>query len=208
MAQMMGADGVFTHKLGPLPTWQWIGIAAVPLIGWRLYESHKTKGAGSTASTGASTSTGTTNYGASAETGASQVPQFVNQTYLTNVAPPSAPAPAPAVAATPAPAAAAPVAIFPPPTALTASKPSASGVTLTWTIVPSGATYPTSYTVAVYNAKGTLVQESTVAAPDSTGGKSTTTLGGLPAKTTLHANVWPNGGQKAPQHATTTFTTT
>jgi hypothetical protein len=60
-------ENVFTRKLGPLPMWAWVGILAAMILGWSLYKS-KTSGASSQA-------------GAADTTDASQVPQFVNQTY-------------------------------------------------------------------------------------------------------------------------------
>jgi hypothetical protein len=76
---------LFTRKIGPLPMWAWTGIILVPIIIYAVIE-HK-KSAASAADTTAADSTD-----------ASQVPQFVNQTY-TNPTPPSAPgtpAPSPA----------------------------------------------------------------------------------------------------------------
>jgi hypothetical protein len=76
-----GRGNLFTRKLGPLPTWAWMAIGLALILGYAYYKSKTT-----TASSG--TATGTD---------ASQVPQFVNQTY-TSVSPPSAPVAAPATA--------------------------------------------------------------------------------------------------------------
>jgi hypothetical protein len=61
--------------------------------------------------------------------------------------------------------------------------------------------------MAAYDAKGKLASESTVNTPDTTGGNGTGTLAGLASKTPYHANVWANGGQQAPKHATVSFRT-
>lgn len=207
-----GGGNVFTHKLGPLPMWQWAGMATAGLLGWALYKNHKSGGkTGSTTSTTATTAGGSSSpYASSALTSASQVPQFINQTYTT-VLPPMAPPPPVAAASTVTTGAttttAAAVQQYPPPTGLAVSKVTANGVTLTWNATPSGTTYPSSYTAAVYNSKGSLVSETTVQA-DAKAGKVTTTLTGLPAKTALHCNVWANGGKVAPKGAAGTFTTT
>ena len=70
-----GGGNVLTHKLGPLPTWVWISIAAALIIAYSWWKS-KSANAASSANTAASS------------TPADQVPQFVNQTYTT-VTPPS-----------------------------------------------------------------------------------------------------------------------
>src|SRR5215472_18039284 len=62
-----GGGNVFTHKLGPLPMLIWVVIVA-----WSLYRSRTSKQAADTTGTG---------------TPASDVPQFVNQTYTTVQAP-------------------------------------------------------------------------------------------------------------------------
>lgn len=59
-------ENVFTRKIGPLPMWAWVAIIGGAIIAFSFYKS-KTSGA-------ASSQTGST-------TDASQVPQFVNQTY-------------------------------------------------------------------------------------------------------------------------------
>lgn len=74
-----GGGNVLTRKIGPLPTWAWVAIVSVLLIGYAYW---RTKQSGTAADT---TATGTD---------ASQVPQFVNQTY-TSVTPPAAGAPPP-----------------------------------------------------------------------------------------------------------------
>jgi hypothetical protein len=60
-------ENVFTRKIGPLPMWAWVGIIGAVILGWSLYKS-KTSGGTAASQTGATTD-------------ASQVPQFVNQTY-------------------------------------------------------------------------------------------------------------------------------
>ena len=66
--------GLFTEKIGPLPMWAWVAIIAAALIGWRVYSGRK-----NSASASDTTSADGTN--------ADQVPQFVNQTYVTPTAP-------------------------------------------------------------------------------------------------------------------------
>jgi len=67
-------ENVFTRKIGPLPMWGWLLIVGGGIGAWALYSR---KQAGQTTATG---------------TSASQVPQFVNQTYVSPT-PPMAPAP-------------------------------------------------------------------------------------------------------------------
>jgi hypothetical protein len=76
-----GGGNVLTRKIGPLPTWAWVAIVSALLIGYAYWRNKQSSSA--TADTSA---TGTD---------ASQVPQFVNQTY-TSVTPPAAGAPPPA----------------------------------------------------------------------------------------------------------------
>lgn len=75
-------ENVFTRKIGPLPMWAWVAIIGGVIIAYSFYKS-KTSAA-STSTTGATTD-------------ASQVPQFVNQTYVQ----PSPPSAAPPAAAPP-----------------------------------------------------------------------------------------------------------
>lgn len=60
-------ENVFTRKIGPLPMWAWVAIIGGAIIAFSFYKS-KTSGAAASSQTGATTD-------------ASQVPQFVNQTY-------------------------------------------------------------------------------------------------------------------------------
>lgn len=69
-------DNLLTHKLGPLPTWGWMGLGTGGVVGVALYMKHK---AGT-----ASTLTGTT----PTATSASNVPDYVFQNY--NEIPPAA----------------------------------------------------------------------------------------------------------------------
>src|SRR5215469_12643109 len=71
-----GGGNVLTHKLGPLPTWLWIALAALIIVAWAYWRNRQASNA-SAANTSAASSTP-----------ASDVPQFVNQTYTT-VTPPS-----------------------------------------------------------------------------------------------------------------------
>lgn len=68
------ADNVLTRKLGPLPTWGWLGIATAGFGAYYLYQSRKN----STAASATSTS-------------ASNVPDYVFQNY--NQIPAAAPPP-------------------------------------------------------------------------------------------------------------------
>ena len=69
-----GGGNVFTRKIGPLPMWAWVAIVSAVILGYAYWKNRQS---GSTASQ-------------SSTANASQVPQFVNQTYTT-VQPPSAP---------------------------------------------------------------------------------------------------------------------
>ena len=73
-ARTGGGGNVFTRKIGPLPMWAWVAIIAAVIVGWRVYSGRK-NAATSSASTAAD------------GTGADQVPQFVNQTYVTTTPP-------------------------------------------------------------------------------------------------------------------------
>lgn len=64
---------IFTRKLGPLPMWAWLLIGIALILGFVYYRSKTSAASPSQTPTG---------------TDASQVPQFVNQTYTT-VQPPS-----------------------------------------------------------------------------------------------------------------------
>ena len=70
-----GRGNILTQKIGPLPMWAWVGIAAAILVVWRYY-SNKNAASAASSTTAASSSTP-----------ADQVPQFVNQTYTTVTAP-------------------------------------------------------------------------------------------------------------------------
>lgn len=84
-------ENVFTRKIGPLPMWAWVAIVGGGILAWSLFSSKKA------ASSAADTS--------AAGTDASQVPQFVNQTYTTVTPPMSPPAgqPPPSPPGTPPP---------------------------------------------------------------------------------------------------------
>src|SRR5215469_3293984 len=87
-----GGGNVLTHKLGPLPTWLWIALAALIIVAWAYWRNRQA----SNASAANTSATGTS---------ANDVPQFVNQTYTT-VTPPSVnvTAPTSVTAGTPPPA--------------------------------------------------------------------------------------------------------
>src|SRR5271165_5965862 len=67
---------VLTRKIGPLPMWAWTSIVLIMVVGYSLYSNKK-----NAAAAAAAPATGTD---------ASQVPQFVNQTYVSPT-PPAAP---------------------------------------------------------------------------------------------------------------------
>ena len=69
-----GRENIFTHKIGPLAMWVWLLIALALLLGWAYFKNRNASSASSTSPTDTAN--------------ASQVPQFVNQTYTT-VNPPS-----------------------------------------------------------------------------------------------------------------------
>lgn len=197
-----GAGAFLTRKIGGFPLWVYAAVLA-GLLGWRYIASRGAATSGTSASADTSQ--------APSSTDASQVPQFVNQTYTT-LTPPTAPTPgttAPTPPGVPGPVRRPPqpVALFPPPAGLKATNPSKNGVTLTWDTVPAGSVYPGSYTVAIYNAKGRPVSQTTVDTPDTTKRQGTVTLTGLPSGQQLHATVWPNGGQHAPKNTRVDFKT-
>jgi len=61
------------RKMGPLATWQWLGLATIAGLGFYLYERHK-NGGSSAAAQNTTTSTSTPGL-----TPVAQIPQFVNQ---------------------------------------------------------------------------------------------------------------------------------
>jgi cytoskeletal protein RodZ len=226
-----GRDNTFTHKIGPLPMWGWVAIAAGLLVAWRLYSSKKSPAAQQQSGQSAS----------STDTAANTVPQFVNQTYTTvtapaaPAAPPSGPAPVirhhsddddtPATPAAPAapssPSNPAPVGSstqpkpttttpgswhYPAPTALALVNQSSKGVSFAWDAVtgPSGQ-HPNSYTVATYDSKGKLVDQFSTAAGKTSANEFGKGGKGLP-KGTYHTNVWANGGPVGPPHSTVQYT--
>ncbi len=131
-------ENVFTHKIGPLPMWAWVGIVGGILVVWRIYSS---KNAAASAAQQAATTT-------TPSTPANQVPQFVNQTYVSTTAPSSTGA----TAATPA----GPTPVSPTPTATpqptsTTPNPNTAAVKLPSPVTVSGA--PGSYTVGLNSGK-------------------------------------------------------
>jgi hypothetical protein len=83
-----GKLGVWGKKMGPLPVWAWVAIVLGGLLAFMYW---KNKGA----ATGATASTDTGSSAAAGTTDASQIPEFVNQTYTT-VSPPAEPTTTPA----------------------------------------------------------------------------------------------------------------
>ena len=79
-------ENVFTHKLGPLPMWGWVGIAAAVLVAWRVYSAKKN---GTSSSTSGSGTSGAGSSGLAGGASPYDIPQFVNQTYTTVTGPPA-----------------------------------------------------------------------------------------------------------------------
>lgn len=198
---------VLTNKIGPLPMWSWMAIILGLVLVYSFYK--KSSGSNSAANTAASQAAGNAPGGVDA----SLVPQFINQTYDNDVPPPApnvtinnqVPVPAtggtqPSPTPTPTPRRP-PVRQYPAPEGLKVSKATGTSLKATWTDLMV-ANPPNSYTVAVYSKAGKLLSQSTVNAPDAKGGKSTTTITGLPANAKdLQVHVWANGGALAPPHA-------
>jgi hypothetical protein len=225
-AKRGGAAGILKRQVGPFHAWVWLAVVG-GLVGWRVIAA-RTSAATSSTSSDATTSgaaggtAGSTGGIYSGSYDASQVPQFINQTYTRVAAPPATvsviPPSAPPMTTTPAPpapaspttttSAAAPVTQFSGPTGVKVSNIGKSSATLSWQTSATSGTYPTSYTVALYNAKGTRLYEGTVSTPDDKGGVGTVTIPGLPTNTLVHGNVWPNGGKVAPKGANLSFHTT
>jgi hypothetical protein len=200
-----GGGSFLTRKVGPLPMWGWGAIVLLLAVFYAMYSKKKS------AAASASTSNSST-VDSPGGVDSSLVPQFVNQVY-TQGTPPAAPnvtvnntvppPSSPGGTSTP-PTATQKVNQYPAPQGLTASKVSSTSLKASWNNITSPMPAPASYTVAVYQG-GKVVEQQTVTAPDTVGGKSTVTLTGLPANASgLQVHVWPNGGALAPQHASST----
>jgi hypothetical protein len=203
-----GGGNVWTRRVGPLPLWGWAGIGLGGFLVLFLFRKNKA----SSSTTGQSSSTVDTPGGVDA----SLVPQFVNQVYTQGTPPP-----APNVtvnnqippdndgppSVTPPPNHVPPkVHQYPAPQGLKVSNITRSSIKVSWKNLTSPQPAPGSYTVAVYNKSGHVVSQSTVNAPDTTGGNTTTTLTGLPnGQGPFQVHVWANGGALAPPHASSTF---
>jgi len=209
MPERTGGGGSFlTRKVGPLPMWGWGAIVLLLAVFYAMYS--KKKAAASSASTSNSSTVDSPG-----GVDSSLVPQFVNQVYTQNT-PPAAPnvtvnntVPPPSSPGAPStpPTGTQKVNQYPAPQGLTTSKVSSTSLKASWNNITSPMPAPQSYTVAVYDSSGKTVEQQTVNAPDTVGGKSTVTLTGLPANAKgLQVHVWPNGGALAPQHASSTVT--
>lgn len=192
--------------------WVWMLIALVIAVAYYLYKKNS-----SANSANAQQSSATNNTPGGVDS--SLVPQFINQNYE-NFAPPPAPnvtinntVPIPNPGGTqkpppnPTPTPPKPITVgqYPAPTGLSTSKVSSTSLKATWTNLTSPTPVPASYTVAVYSKGGQTLSQQTVNAPDTTGGKSTVTITGLPANSQgLQVHVWANGGATAPPHAAST----
>jgi hypothetical protein len=203
MPERSGGGSVFTRKMGPLPAWGWMAIVLLLAVFYAMYSKQKKAAASSSSS-----NTDASSVNSPGGVDASLVPQFVNQTYVQGTPPP-----APNVTinnTTPPPSSTPPtgtnkVNLYPAPQGLSAAKASNTSLKVSWNNITSPMPAPQSYTVAIYDKAGKTVSQQTVNAPDSTGGKSTATITGLPANAAgLQVHVWANGGAKAPQHASST----
>jgi len=195
----------FTRQLGPLPLWGWMGVGLAIALAYYFFKQHKAATQQTTSDTGQST------------TDSSLIPQFVNQTFVTDEPPePSIPGPpgppgppgvgghpgATGPMGPPGPAYKPPQANkYPAPTGLRMTKLSNTSVKLMWNYITSVTPKPTSYTIAVYNMSGKLVSQTTLNAPDTASGQAVATVSGLPSKQKLQYRVWANGGKVAPPHA-------
>lgn len=200
------SGGTFTRKLGPLPVWGWMAIVAVIVLAYSFYAKNKQ-------SQQANQSAGGVNSPGGVD--ASLVPQFINQTYDNDV-PPTAPnvtvpvqvtvppmgGTQPSPNPTPKPVKTPTVHQYKAPTGLKTSKATNTSIHVSWMNLVGVNPPPQSYTVAVFSKAGKLLSQTTVNAPDTVGGKSTTTITGLPKNSQdLEVHVWANGGQLAPPHA-------
>jgi hypothetical protein len=133
-------ENVFTHKIGPLPMWAWVGIVGGILVVWRIYASKNAAAAAAQTSASGSTAAGST--------AANTVPQFVNQTYVSTTAPSASMTPA-APPVGPTPVSPWPVSTPQPPS--TSPTPGVPTPKLPAPITVSGA--PGSYTLGLQSGK-------------------------------------------------------
>ncbi|HXZ71596.1 MAG TPA: hypothetical protein VEH31_12115 [Streptosporangiaceae bacterium] len=199
-------ENVFTHKLGPLPMWAWVAIIGGAFVAWRWYSSSKNAQQAAAQQGTPAQDTGTP----------SQVPQFVNQTYVSTTAPstedtgtaapPVNPAPV-GSSTTPKPTTTLPGAWhYPAPTGLHITNNSGKGVHLAWTAVtgPSGQ-HPNTYTVATFDSKNKLVNQHSTLGGNTNTAEYGRSGKGLP-KGTYHTQVWANGGPVSPPHSSVSYT--
>ena len=221
------APEFLTRKIGPLPTWGWLGIGGG--LWWYFAKKQQAPAAAGTvvdpagnvcsalnpltgfcpgsaadiAATGGAvqggTTTDTSGPGPAGDTG-------TGATDTSGGAGSGAPSGGPAP--TPPPVHAPPVNAkwsYPAPKGLHAVNVSDSGYGIAWTPVTGpGGQHPTGYTVATYNSRGQLVDQFASGATTTREyGKGGT---GLTPGATYHTNVWANGGPQAPPHSTVTVT--
>lgn len=173
-----GGPSILTRQYGPLPLWAWLAIGLAAAIGYKVWQSHS-----------ASSKTAADTSGTATDT-SSQVPQFVNQTYV-NPSPPSPTAgPPPTQPGT----ATAPEK-YSAPTGLAYKKLSGTSVRLTWNAITNVSPKPTSYTIVAKSPENALVSQTTVNASDTGGGTMTATLSGLPTGKQLTYYVYANGSK-------------
>lgn len=203
-----GGSNVWTRKYGPMPLWAWGGVVVLLALGYSLYKKH-------TAAASSQQTQSNPSVNSPGGVDASLVPQFVNQVY-TQGQPPPAPnitvnnqiptATGPPTTTPPPNQAPHTVHQYPAPQGLKVSNISRTAITASWQNLASPTPVPGSYTVAVYDKAGKVVNQQTVNAPDTIGGKSTVTLTGLPnGQGPFQIHVWANGGALAPPHASTGF---
>jgi|SRR5215469_6670794 len=116
---------IFAQRFGPLPLWGWMGIGVALALAYWYYNKRK-QASNVSAGVGQASNAGTTD--------SSLIPQFVNQTYVTDT-PPAAPVPGPAGPPGPS---GNPGPIGPPGTP--APKPPPQQLTRTWTAIATAST--------------------------------------------------------------------
>jgi hypothetical protein len=82
-SQPSGGNNVFTRKIGPLPMWAWMGILLAVALGYYFWKKNLSASNSSTQNASGTNTPDQT-------TAASQIPQFVNQTFVSGQ-PPTAP---------------------------------------------------------------------------------------------------------------------
>lgn len=81
--QRSSSGNVFMRQIGPMPLWGWMGIGLAIALGYYFWKQNSSKSASTNTTTGSTTGTDVSG----------QIPQFVNQTYVSGT-PPTADMPA------------------------------------------------------------------------------------------------------------------